>query len=1843
MNRKLTNFLLAVGLISLLAGCEKKQISYNMENDRYVESVSGTGLGRLSPVVISFNQESLISLDKAVSLTPAVEGEWKISEDNRTAIFTPAKPYKQNLKLTLKADCKKLFGSEAASRYYEHNFYVSAPSYSVNFDEIRFNETEDSYCLSGNVVTDIPVTEAEVSSVLSAKIGKKAQTVEWTQSSISNRWDFTVKDLALSDHERTLDLKWTGKALGLSSKQDKLYAGKKAIIIPGRSEFSILDVNTSKPNIIVVSFSKALDSAQDIASFITSRDAKGSRAGKITATVRGNILTVFNDANFNGVETVAFEKGIKSSDGLYLSYGSSVRLSDNWEVPEVKFMSDNVILPTSQGSVFPIQTKNLTGVIVQVYQIYDRNMIQFLQSNDLEETYELGRVGEPVYEKTLSWIWNDSMQNTFVSRGLDLSEIARKYPGGMFHVRVSFRKNQIKYVCHANHQDFSNLPMPEDKITPYSTAIKEKSSWDYWEDMDYDQRNSYWRYRSDPCHPAFYMKDYSKNTISKNILVSDLGIIAKRDVNDGLYVTVSDLRTTKPLSGVDVTLKSYVGTTIDTAKTNSEGSAVFKNTGKAYVIIAASGKQNSYLKIGSGTSLSVSHFETGGVIAENGIKGTIYGERGVWRPGDTMYLTFVLQDLEKRLPSNVPLTFELIDPLGRVIDKQMLSKGVNGFYSITTKTGEQDTTGLWTARVRMGGKAWTKYLSVEVIVPNKLSVELENNSPYLQTNSNDFVLKSAWLHGAPAPNYKAEVSVNYSEAATVFDGYGDYSFTNPENALMTSRETVWEGKLDSNSQAKFRLSLDAGRSLPGKLKANFITKVYEPSGGFSTQSKSFDYSPFDRYVGLSIPKGDAARNMLLTDTNHTANVVLLTADGKPVSSGVVSYSMYKLEWKWWWEKDAYTDATHVSSYYRNKLDSGKINIVNGRGSFDFQIKYPDWGRYLIVVEDSQGHSAAKVCYIDWPGWAGRAQEDGSGSASMVPLTTGKKQYKPGETAEVSFSSGKGARALVTIEKSGNIVKQQWIETAEGTTVYRMPVTADMAPNVYVHITLVQPHLQTANSLPIRLYGVVPVNVDDPNTTLKPVITTVQTFEPNSVAKVSVSEASGKPMTYTLAVVDEGLLGLTNYHSPKLRDEFYKKEASRLENWDIYKYVISAYSGKLETILSVGGSEDDINNNARDENRFAPVVKYFGPYTLAAGEKKVTAFDMPNYVGAVRAMVIAGNNGAYGTAEKTVQVKSDLMVQPSIPRTLGAMEKISIPVNVFNCMDRTQNITVKLTGVGANQFNSEKTIQVAAGDSGVVSFDVETKNIGKTTFIAIAKTSSASSKSTTEVNVISRGIPVTYSRDFILKSGKAGDYSVKTPGEKNSTQLKVELSMLPLLKLDNRLNYLTRYPHGCIEQITSGGFPQLYLPGFAKMNTQELEKIKDNVQSVFDRYPNYQTASGAMAYWPGESYPSDWGTCYAVHFMTEAKKKGYAVPDSIYENAVKYLSETAANWMNPGADTTYSGNWQVNLQAYRLFVLALAGKNELGAMNRLYGDVADSGEAKLLLAAAYAQAGRKNIAKDLIKTYRASKGSWRNLSGDFSSNIRESAIYMTACILTENAGDAAKTSKELASILGSDKWLSTQETAWALYALMPYYMSQREAGAAYEMTAGTGKIYSGVIGDVAVVETLRPDYSADQQKATVRNTGKSTLYGTITASGQSIPGTEKSENSGISLRITGLEKTNYKSGDTVSFMVKISNNTSRKIENIALTVPAPTCFEFTNDRLAEGSESRKKASSYTYQDIKDEAIYTYLDLDAGKTETYIFNATVAYTGNFYIPAIHAEAMYDDDLKAVVPGRFVQMIK
>lgn len=1825
-------YLIPFFLLFIVTGCNQNTKANSVSKfNPHVEFVTPAAIGRLTPISISFMELPKCPIGDAVEISPKIKGTWEYTDNKAT--FIPSEPYKAASKLTLKADCNKMFQDN--SSVFETNFFVENPSYTVDFDEVRLSDNDSKYTVSGSVTTDIPVSENIIKELLNAKLNSRKLDVTWKKSDNPEKWNFALNIDNSYDKDRSVIFNWNGKSMGMSRLQNKLTSGKKILTIPSKAAFSIVDINATKRNIILVSFSKTLDAAQDISSFIQSINFEGKKVSDFSTTIHGNTLSLFSDSNWSDIQTVSFEPGIKSSDGIYLAQASNLSLSNNWEIPSVRFMNSNVILPTTQGTVLPIETKNLSGVIVQVYQIYERNINQFLQDNELDKTRNLYRVGEPVWEKKINFNWNDSMQNKFIPRGLELTELIKRYPQGMYHIRVSFRKDQIKYH-NSSLETFPELPLPPDTIEPYSIPV-EHSSWDYYE-SDYEQRNSYWRNKNNPFHPAFYLPSYnSDNTISRNVLVSDLGMMAKKDSDGNLYVTVADIRTAKPIANVSVEVNSYVGTPIASGKTDSNGLVIFNNPKNPFTVTAKLNKQTSYLKLSEGTNLSTSHFETGGEKRTGGLKGIIYGERGVWRPGDAMYLTFILQDLENKFPKDIPVTFELADPMGRITDTKVLNKSVNKFYPITTKTAADAPTGLWTAKVTIGGNSWTKTLSVESIVPNRLAVSLSSDNKVLTANNNYFELTGAWLHGAPTPDYDAEVSVAFSPAKTSFDGYSEFTFENFSNNIDYNRKVIWNGSLDSNSKAKFNSYLEAGKNLPGKLNAHFISKIYEPSGAFSTESKTMEYSPYNKYVGIKLPKGDATRNMLLTDTDHTVDVVLLDKDGKPASNSRLDYTVYKLEWKWWWEKDAYTSATHVSSYYYNKVTSGTLNTQNGKGSFKFQVKYPDWGRYLVEVRDGNyGHSAAKIVYIDWPGWAGRAQEGGTGSAAMLPLTADKELYVPSETAEISFTSNSQASAYISIEKGGHIIKTVRVDTTKGTNVYKLPVTKDMAPNVYVHLTLLQPHMQTANSLPIRLYGVLPVMVDDPETKLSPVITSSSTFEPNKKAAITVSEKSGKPMTYSLAVVDEGLLGLTNFHAPDIRSHFYKKEASELQNWDIYRYVMNAYSGKLETMLAIGGSEDILDNAKNNENRFAPVVRYFGPYTIGAGEKKTTEFEMPYYIGAVRAIVVAAENGAYGTQESTVPVKSALMAQPSLPRTLGTNETVKVPVTIFNGDDYEKTVSVSFDARGILNFSQKDSVILPANGTKIVEFDVQTKAAGHVLFETTVKDDKNTSKSSIPMDIISRGIPVTYKKTFVIKPGDSSSLSIDTPSEKGNASLSVEFSTMPQINLSNRLSYLVQYPHGCIEQITSGGFPQLYLTDYVKLSPDQINEIKANVTSVIDRYPTYQTATGAMGYWPGNQQPHAWGTCYAVHFMTEAKNHGYSVPDSIYEPALSWLTTTASEWQSSSEIEPYS------IQAYRLFVIALAGKADIGAMNRLYMKLNISKDAQLLLAGAYSLAGRKDTAEDILKSFTPSSSYFRNSDNDFSSSLREQALNLFVSNKTYS-NFSAKTeqlAKSIAETLASDKWLNTQETAWSLFALLPYYSQKKAAGGSYIVKNDITEKSDSFTEPLTTVK-LPVSYKFPGQLLTIQNTGTSTLYGTATCSGMSSGGNEKQQNLGITMSVDGLNKLkSIKSGDDISLKVHITNTSKNNIKNLVLAVPVATCLEFSNERLANQYYSD---SNYTYQDIRDTIIYTYFDLDRNSSVDFTFNATAAYTGNVTIPAIYAEAMYDDSIRAVVPGFKVQMIK
>ena len=264
-------------------------------------------------------------------------------------------------------------------------------------------------------------------------------------------------------------------------------------------------------------------------------------------------------------------------------------------------------------------------------------------------------------------------------------------------------------------------------------------------------------------------------------------------------------------------------------------------------------------------------------------------------------------------------------------------------------------------------------------------------------------------------------------------------------------------------------------------------------------------------------------------------------------------------------------------------------------------------------------------------------------------------------------------------------------SADTDTKYTIKVTDKMAPNFYVFATMLQPHAQTVNDLPIRLYGVVNVGVENSNSFLEPVIRMPETLQPEKEFTVSVSEKAGKPMTYTLAIVDEGLLDLTSFKTPNAWDEFYAREALGVRTWDLFDRVLGASSAAMGPLLSIGG--DEALKPSRDNvNRFKPVVQFIGPFALKGNETKVHTLRLPQYVGSVRVMVVAGGGGAYGSAEKTVAVKSDLMTLSTLPRVLGPGEEVWLPVNVFAEKSvKNVQVTVKTGGLLTAVEETTKTL------------------------------------------------------------------------------------------------------------------------------------------------------------------------------------------------------------------------------------------------------------------------------------------------------------------------------------------------------------------------------------------------------------------------------------------------------------------------------------------------------------------------------------------------------------------------
>ena len=1110
----------------------------------------------------------------------------------------------------------------------------------------------------------------------------------------------------------------------------------------------------------------------------------------------------------------------------------------------------------------------------------------------------------------------------------------------------------------------------------------------------------------------------------------------------------------------------------------------------------------------------------------------------------------------------------------------------------------------------------------------------------------DARLHVEWLQGAIARNLKYDIQGTFIATPTTFEGYKGFYFDDPSRVFNTEESKLISGVTNERGDATVQARFELGSTAPGMLLANLVTRVYEESGDFSIDADRMLYSPYRRYAGIKSPQKD--KEQLNTGTNYTYEVASVDYLGKPQANTELDVKVYKVYWYWWWDSNSSGLANYVSDSYNKPVKTFTVR-TDGDGRGTFQLSFPDkeWGTYFISVKDKESkHSTGVMSYFDWPYNEGRRNTDGSESATMLSFKTDKDSYTPGEKMVVTFPSTKGSRAIISIENGVRVLSLTEHTCEDKQTTVRLDVTKDMQPNAYVYITLLQPHGITKNDLPIRLYGVVPFTVTSPESHLTPVIQSPAELKPDASYTVSVSEKNGKEMAYTLAIVDEGLLDLTRFRTPEPWKAFNAREALGVNTWDLYNYVVGAYGGRIEQLFSIGG-DDALNKGPKAiVNRFKPVVRFDGPFLLKKGKTARHTYQMPNYNGRVKIMVVAGNGEAYGHADKSVMVRKPVMLLGTLPRVIGVGEEMVVPATVFATEDGVGAVNVSIACSSNMEVVGEATRSLSFERKGdqQASFRIRVKKnpgIGKVTITAAGKGDKSVYETELEIRTVRR--PQVKVTAATLEVGKSWKETVAMPGATGTNQLTLEVSDIAPVNVSSRLSYLLGYPHGCLEQITSKGFPQLYISSFTDLTLQQAKSTEEAVKEVIRRLRSYQTVDGAFAYWPGGTSSNGWGTVYATHFLLEASKKGYLVPEAMKQSVLNNLRRVARNWKPV---TSYYKDSEEATQAYRLYVLALAGSPEMGAMNRLKEMKDLTSMSRWSLASAYALVGREDVAQDLISKTTALPSGYSEYDETFGSDVRDQSIQLMTLCLLDKGKEAATLVEELSKQLSSDDWLSTQSTAFALVALSDYLAKYRVDGA-MDFTYACGGKDGQVKTDKNIWSETLLDKAGTSASVELKNTGKSTLFARIITEGIPEQGEEKAYANGVSLAVSYVDLNGspvnvaqLEQGMNFSAVVTVKNPSARGYNNLVLSEIFPAGWEILNTRFLNESATDSLSAGVNYQDIRDDRVYSYIDrLPAGSQVTVKINLCAVYPGRFYLPPVYCEAMYDYLIRANTAGQEV----
>lgn len=1786
----------------LLASCNRTAQDQNSDFDYslYIQGhTSGLVSSRSSIEVFFANPVpgfSEVAIEQLVHVEPEIPGHWSFM-DSQLLRFTPSKPMPAGEKITISLALSKLIQDAQDVPDFHFDFHVMDQT--LRLGEVTLMALGENQNVWNQV--ELEVISADI---LDAQTSNQVMTAYYQGNLIPLRWQIGNDGLL---HKAIIDSVRRGELRDSINIMWKLgeNSGNTFIQVPSIYDFKVLSVQVESDPVqrFAINFSDPLAPDQNLMGLV---QLNGQT--ELRTNIRGNLLEVYPLTELSGTVSISIASDIQNISGG--------RLKDPWSnnyefedySPEVRFLKSGSVVPVSGKMAIPIEFINLSAIDVQVVKIYHNNLGSYFQNSFDGNDSRLKYVGRPVLQKSIKL--PAASLNKWQTISLDLTEISGSDPSSMYSVRLSFKPSYSRFVCPTPLTD------PE-----YPSESWDSQGYDYVYNWNIDGFS--WDQKDNPCHVSYFNFDRFP---ARTFLFSNVALLV-RELSHGKYLAVvTNLHTGKPESEAEVVFYNLQNQVIGKVKTNADGIAQWTAKSSPYRVEARKGKNSAFLTLDKGGALSMANFDTDGVSGEQGVKAFIYGERGVWRPGDTIFANVIVQNLDGNLAKGVPLIFEWRDPDGNVVKRWVRPFQGSSMVSERIITSSDQRTGNYSLVVKIGGAEFRKRFPLEFIKPNKLKAELQFPSVRIVNQLDAIQLESKWLTGLPAANLKVTIDAKPKRFGEPFSNAKGFTFSDPFKPFNEDQVEYVNATLNGQGTLEVKNKIKDFNA-NGPVMVDYVTRIFEPGGDFSIQLDQAIVFSHSTMVGFKEPAlRTEGLGWLESGKSYPMPIILRDAYGKAVS-GKVKVEFYKVSWSWWWSSDDQRTAQYQNKVFQNKLSEEVLQVNQGKAQWNARVDSDDWGRYFVRFTDMKsGHSSGGFLYFDWGLDRTRMDRDAQESPAFLSIQAQKNSYKIGEEAQIIIPTTGTGKILVFLDKGSGSIGHFWVDSKPGMTRLSIPIQSEMAPTLYVYAMEIQPHSNTKNNMPMRMYGVIPIEVFEEKTKLFPVVRAPEKIAPNAPFTIAVSEKNGGPMEYTLAVVDEGLLGITRFKTPDPWAHFYGKESYSVRTWDMYEQVMGAFGGSIDQHLALGGDEDLRGGGADNGMRFKPVVSFIGPFYLKPGQLAKHALHMPNYAGAVRVMVVAAERDAFGFAEKEVMVTQPLMAMISAPRQFGIGEEVDVPVNVFVLDDQVRGAVQVHFEAGGTQT---KTIQTKGKGSYHTSFRIKVpQQPGKLDLKATVRSGSTTTADHLTIQVIHQ---VPHFLQFHTKWVEPGQtVSLAGPHLENLVWWKAGLSTLPGLNPQGLSTFLMDYPYGCSEQLLSRTITMGLAAELYNSKKSEVAGVISKVnQTLFAR----QTGSGGILLWDTGPVADPWATSMLGLHIMAARQIGVDFPESRFQTWKAFQVKMARGW-SPNNGTPNSS--QVD-QAFRLFSLAFVGQPDIGAMNRMQAMNNLSRSASILLAAAYAKAGQRAMGLKLLSQSKQVTG---QTYGRYDN--ANCYVYMEAyCLALFDKKEQAFEIIQSTAGSGLDmSQMTTQEAMWALLASQQLIGNAKVADIkatwkanGKELSQQKGKFWT------------EPRVKGGKVFIEAKNLGESPMTLQVVSAKRPVPGQEKARQEGVSLRsqwsnANGL--VNLKSvaqGEQLKLKVEVRQLVYGTLNDLALEIPIPSGFEVQNPNLLDNTTF---GNGVQHVEVRDEKVIVFFDALSNQAMKFELSLTATFAGRYYAGPIQVRAMYRPAIAALIEGQWIEVV-